>query len=89
MKKIVATVATAGAVSFGLFFPAVSQAAQDNCSHNSSSGDECEVLVDYYSYDMCMAGGQEDLTEADFAGYRYFDCAQTANGSWHILLHNG
>ncbi|EFV14591.2 hypothetical protein [Segniliparus rugosus] len=89
MKKIVATVTAAGAVSLGLLFPAASQAAKDNCSHSLRSDDECEVLVDYYSYDFCMTGGEQDLSEEDFRGYRYFDCIQTANGSWHILMHNG
>lgn len=70
--------------------PAVS-GADDPCGQRPGAhlADECEIMVDYYSYDLCEAGAQKDMNESDYAGYRYYDCTQQANGSWHVIFHNG
>jgi hypothetical protein len=87
-----AVIASSGFAVAGwlLVSPAVGNADPDSpCLVNGVAIADCEVLVDFASYDYCIDGGNSDLALPEYGAYNYFDCVQAPNGSWHVLLHNG
>ena len=88
MRKIAVAIAT-GALTISMATIGIGSAAADDddpCQQGGIWADSCEVYVDFSSLDNCNAGLAKDLHDSDYHGYKFFECRQVANGSWHVFL---